>query len=73
MPRKTISFDHVLHSQLSIHELFDNLIGNLETEKLDMHNSQNWTTKEQVFPISLQTSKSDTNLLKAPKILKKSC
>ena len=44
---------------------FDNLIGNLEGEKLDMHISQNWTTNEQVFPISLQTSEFDTNLLKA--------
>ena len=49
---------------------FDNLIENLETEKLDMYISQNWTTKEQVFPISLQTSEFDTNLLKAPKTLK---
>ena len=35
-----------------------------------MHISQNWTTKEQVFPISLQTSEFDTNLLKAPKTVK---
>ena len=49
---------------------FDNLIGYLETEKLDMHISQNWTTKEHIFPISLQTSKFDTNLLKASKTLK---
>ena len=49
---------------------FDNLIEKLETEKLDMHISQNWTTKEQVFPISLLTSEFDTNLLKALKTLK---
>ena len=35
-----------------------------------MHISQNWTTREQVFPISLQTSEFDTDLLKAPKTLK---
>ena len=35
-----------------------------------MHISQNWTTKEQVFPISLQTSEFETNLLNAPKTLK---
>ena len=49
---------------------FENFIENLETEKLDMHISQNWTTKDQVFPISLQTSEFDANLLKAPKTLK---
>ena len=55
---------------LAFMNYFDNLIGNLETEKLDIHISQNWTTNEQVFPISLQTSDFDTNLLKAPKTLK---
>ena len=49
---------------------FDSLIENSEIDKVDMHISQNWTTKEQVFPISLQTSGFDTNLLKAPKTLK---
>ena len=49
---------------------FDSLIENSEIDKLDMHISQNWTTKEQVFAISLQTSEFDTNLLKAPKTLK---
>ena len=44
---------------------FDSLTENLET-----HISQNWTTQEQVFPISLQTSKFDSKLLKAPKTLK---
>ena len=49
---------------------FDSLIENSEIDKVDMHISQNWTTKEQVFPISLQTSEFDTDLLKAPKTLK---
>ena len=49
---------------------FDSLIENSEIDKVDMHISQNWTTKEQVFPISLQTSEFDTNLLKGPKTLK---
>ena len=35
-----------------------------------MHISKNWTTEQQVFPIALQTSDSDTKLLQAPKILK---
>ena len=49
---------------------FDSLIENSEIDKVDMHISQNWTTREQVFPISLQTSEFDTDLLKAPKTLK---
>ena len=44
---------------------FDSLTENLET-----HISQHWTTQEQVFPISLQTSEFDSKLLKAPKTLK---
>ena len=44
---------------------FDSLTENLET-----HISQNWTTKEQVFPISLQTFEFDSKLLKVPKTLK---
>ena len=51
-------------------DYFDSLIENSEIEKVDMHISQNWTTKEQVFPISLKTSEFDTNILKAPKTLK---
>ena len=34
------------------------------TENLEIHISQNWTTQEQVFPISLQTSEFDSKLLK---------
>ena len=44
---------------------FDSLTDNLET-----HILQNWMTQEQVFPISLQTFKFDSKLLKAPKTLK---
>ena len=33
---------------------FDSLIENSEIDKVDMHISQNWTTKEQFFSISLQ-------------------
>ena len=40
------------------------------TDNLDTHISQNWTTQEQVFPISLQTFEFDSKLLKAPKTLK---
>ena len=49
---------------------FDSLIEDSEIDKVNMHISQNCTTQEQVFPISLQTSEFDTNLLKAPKTLK---
>ena len=65
--QSALTMYYIVNSALNY---FDNLIGNLETEKLDMHMSQNWTTKEQVFPTSLQTSDFDTNLLKAPKTLK---
>ena len=44
---------------------FDSLTDNLETNI-----SQNWTTQEQVFPISLQMFEFDSKLLKAPKTLK---
>ena len=40
------------------------------TENLDIQISQNWTTQEQVFPISLQTSEFDSKLLKVPKTMK---
>ena len=49
---------------------FDSLIENSEIDKEDVHISQNWTAREQVFPISLQTSQFDTDLLKALKTLK---
>ena len=49
---------------------FDIMKENLEVTDLDIHISQNWTTQEQVFPISLQTSKIDPKLLKAPETLK---
>ena len=44
---------------------FDSLTDNLET-----HISQNWTTQEHIFPISLQMFEFDSKLLKAPKTLK---
>ena len=44
---------------------FDSLTDNLAT-----HISQNWTTQEQVFPISLQMFEFDSKLLKVPKTLK---
>ena len=40
------------------------------TDNLEIHISQNWTTQEQRFPISLQLSDFDSKLLKAPKALK---
>ena len=44
---------------------FDSLTNNLDT-----HISENWTTQEQVFPISLQTFEFDSKLLTVPKTLK---
>ena len=44
---------------------FDNL-----TDALDVHISQDWTTHEQVLPISLQTFDFNSKLLEAPKSLK---
>ena len=44
---------------------FDSLTDTLET-----HISENWTTQEQVFPISLQTFEFDSKLMKVPQTLK---
>ena len=48
----------------------DSLKEDLEIADLDTHMSQNWTTQEEVIPISLQTLEIDSKLLKAPKISK---
>ena len=40
------------------------------TDDLETYISQNWTTQEQVCPISLQKFEFDSQLLKAPKTLK---
>ena len=40
------------------------------TDKLDVPILQNWTTHEQILPISLQTSDFDSKLLEAPTTLK---
>ena len=65
MPRKTISLNYVLYINTAFMHYFDSL-----TEKLEIHISNNWTTQEQVFPISLQTFEFDSKLLKVPKTLK---
>ena len=44
---------------------FDSLTDNLET-----HISQNWTTQEQVFTVSLQMFEFDSKLLKVPRTLR---
>ena len=49
---------------------FDSLKENLEMTNLDVYIPQNWTTQEQVLPISLQTTQFDSKLLKAPETLK---
>ena len=49
---------------------FDSLKENLDMTNLDAYIPQNWTTQEQVLPISLQTTQFDSKLLKAPETLK---
>ena len=49
---------------------FNSLKEDLEITDLDAPISQNWTTQEQVIPISLQTSEIDSKLLKASETLK---
>ena len=44
---------------------FESLTDNLET-----HISENWTTQEHIFTISLQTFEFDSKLMKVPKTLK---
>ena len=46
----------------------DNFKEHLEISSL--HVNQNWTTQEQILPISLQPTPFDNKLLKAPEILK---
>ena len=50
-----------------IHYL-DNFKEQLEISSLDVN--QNWTTQEQILPISLQPTPFDNKLLKAPETLK---
>ena len=49
----------------SLMHYFDSLTDNLENHILD-----NWTTQEQVLPVSLQTFEFDSKLMKTPKTLK---
>ena len=49
---------------------FDSFKENLEMPNLDAYIPQNWTTQEQVLPISLQTTQFDSKLLKVPETLK---
>ena len=49
---------------------FDSLKANLEMTNLDAYIPQNWTTQEQVLPISLHMTGFDSRLLKAPETLK---
>ena len=53
----------------TVHTVFMHSFDSL-TDSLDTNISPNWTTQEQVFPISLQTFEFDSKLLKAPKTLK---
>ena len=43
---------------------FDDMI-----EELGIQISQNWTTQEQILPLSLKTSEISPNLINAPKTL----
>ena len=49
---------------------FDSLKENLEMTNLDAYISKNWTTQEQILPISFKTTQFDSKLLKAPETLK---
>ena len=49
---------------------FDSFKENLEMTNLDAYIPQNWTTQEQVLPISLQTTQFDSKLSKSPETLK---
>ena len=49
---------------------FDSLKEDLGITDLAAHISQNWTTQEQVLPISLQKSEINPKLLKAPETLR---
>ena len=49
---------------------FVNYFDNLVDESLDVPILKNWTTQEQILPISLETFKMNSGLLKAPKMLK---
>ena len=51
-------------------QYFDSLKEDLEITELDAYISKNWTTQEQVIPISLQTLEIDSKLLKASEMLK---
>ena len=49
---------------LAFVDYFDDMI-----EKLGIPVSQNWTTQEQIFPLSIETFEINHNLLNAPKTL----
>ena len=53
----------------TVNTAFMHYFGSL-VENLDTYISQNWTTQEQVFSISLQSFETDSKLLKVPKTLK---
>ena len=50
---------------MALGNYFDNL-----TDSLDIPILQDWTTHEQILPISLQSFEFDSSLLKVPKTLK---
>ena len=54
--------DNVFYSKFGFFNYFENGV-----ETLDAPILQNWTTQEQVLPISLQAFEINSNLLNAPK------
>ena len=55
---------NAFYSELSLYELFDDILENLGKQI-----SLNWTTQEQILPISLETFEISPNLINAPKTL----
>ena len=53
----------------TVNMAFVNYLDNL-TDSLEFPILQNWTTHEQILPISLQSFEFNSDLLKAPKMLK---
>ena len=72
-PLESIAASHdaesVLVMYFTLNMAFVNYLDNL-TDSLDSAILQNWTTPEQILPISLQSFEFNSDLLKAPKMLK---
>ena len=68
MSRKTTGMTMYYTVNTAFLHYLDNFKEQLEISSLDVN--QNWTTQEQILPISLQPNPFDNKLLKAPETLK---